>query len=57
MSPIALTVTIFGIMLVLMAVRTPISIAMFAAGAVGYQLKDCEPADLLAAAEALQHRL
>ncbi|MFN9280365.1 MAG: TRAP transporter large permease [Betaproteobacteria bacterium] len=36
MSPIALTVTIFGIMLVLMAVRTPISIAMFAAGAVGY---------------------
>jgi tripartite ATP-independent transporter DctM subunit len=36
MSPIALTVTLFAIMLVLMAVRTPISIAMFAAGAVGY---------------------
>jgi hypothetical protein len=36
MSPIALTVTIFATMLVLMAVRTPISIAMFAAGVVGY---------------------
>lgn len=39
LSPIALTVLIFGIMLVLMAVRTPIAIAMFAAGAVGYVLK------------------
>jgi tripartite ATP-independent transporter DctM subunit len=36
MSPIVLTVTIFAIMLVLMAVRTPIAIAMFAAGVVGY---------------------
>jgi len=36
MSPIALTVTIFAIMLVLMALRTPISIAMFTAGVVGY---------------------
>jgi C4-dicarboxylate transporter, DctM subunit len=39
LSPIALTVLIFGIMLVLMAVRAPIAIAMFAAGAVGYVLK------------------
>ncbi len=39
LSPIGLTLLIFGIMLVLMAVRTPIAIAMFAAGAVGYVLK------------------
>ena len=39
MSPIALTITIFAIMLVLMAVRTPIAIAMFIAGAVGYVTK------------------
>lgn len=36
MSPIALTVTIFAVMLVLMALRTPIAVAMFAAGVVGY---------------------
>jgi tripartite ATP-independent transporter DctM subunit len=39
MTPILLTVLIFAIMLVLMAARTPIAIAMFAAGAVGYVLK------------------
>jgi len=36
MSPIALTLSIFGVMLVLMALRTPIAIAMFIAGAIGY---------------------
>ena len=36
MSPIALALMIFGIMLVLMAVRVPIAISMFTAGAVGY---------------------
>ena len=36
MSPLVLTGVIFGVMLVLMAVRTPIAIAMFAAGTVGY---------------------
>ncbi len=39
MSPIALTLLIFGIMLLLMAIRTPIAIAMFIAGATGYVLK------------------
>jgi tripartite ATP-independent transporter DctM subunit len=39
MSPITLTLLIFGIMLVLMAIRTPIAIAMFIAGATGYVLK------------------
>jgi tripartite ATP-independent transporter DctM subunit len=39
MSPIALTLLIFAVMLVLMAIRTPISIAMFAAGVVGYVLQ------------------
>ena len=39
MTPITLTVLIFGVMLVLMAARTPIAIAMFAAGAVGYVLQ------------------
>jgi C4-dicarboxylate transporter, DctM subunit len=39
MSPIALTLLIFAVMLVLMALRTPISIAMFVAGAVGYVLQ------------------
>jgi len=38
-SPIALTLLIFGIMLLLMAVRTPIAVAMFVAGAIGYVLK------------------
>jgi C4-dicarboxylate transporter, DctM subunit len=36
MSPLMLTLAIFAIMLVLMAVRVPIAIAMFVAGCVGY---------------------
>ncbi len=36
MSPLALTLMIFGIMLLMMAVRIPIAIAMFVAGAIGY---------------------
>jgi C4-dicarboxylate transporter, DctM subunit len=36
LSPLTLTLLIFGVMLVLMALRTPIAIAMFAAGALGY---------------------
>jgi len=36
MSPLVLTLLIFGIMLVLMALRVPIAISMFAAGVVGY---------------------
>ena len=36
MSPLLLTLLIFGIMLVLMAVRIPIAIAMFSAGCIGY---------------------
>ena len=39
MSPIALALLIFAVMLVLMALRTPIAIAMFAAGASGYVLQ------------------
>ncbi|WBY01752.1 TRAP transporter large permease [Ramlibacter tataouinensis] len=39
MSPLALTALIFGIMLLLMAIRTPIAISMFAAGAIGYVLQ------------------
>ncbi len=39
MSPVALTLLIFAVMLVLMAVRTPIAVAMFAAGVVGYVLQ------------------
>jgi tripartite ATP-independent transporter DctM subunit len=39
MSPIALTLLIFGVMLVLMAIRTPISVAMFVAGVAGYVLQ------------------
>ena len=39
MSPIQLTLLIFAVMLVLMALRTPIAIAMFAAGTVGYVTK------------------
>jgi tripartite ATP-independent transporter DctM subunit len=39
MTPITLTLLIFAVMLVLMAVRTPISIAMFVAGTVGYVLQ------------------
>ena len=36
MTPLSLTVLIFGSMLLLMAVRIPIAISMFAAGAIGY---------------------
>jgi C4-dicarboxylate transporter, DctM subunit len=39
MTPITLTLLIFAVMLVLMALRTPISISMFAAGVVGYVLQ------------------
>jgi len=39
MSPIALALLIFAVMLALMALRTPIAIAMFAAGAAGYVLQ------------------
>ncbi len=39
MSPLALTVLIFAVMLVMMAVRIPIAIAMFGAGALGYVLQ------------------
>lgn len=36
MTPLSMTLTIFGIMLLLMAVRIPIAITMFVAGAIGY---------------------
>jgi tripartite ATP-independent transporter DctM subunit len=36
MTPLLLTGVIFGVMLLLMAMRTPIAIAMFAAGSLGY---------------------
>jgi C4-dicarboxylate transporter, DctM subunit len=39
MSPITLALLIFATMLVLMALRAPIAIAMFVAGAVGYVLQ------------------
>jgi C4-dicarboxylate transporter, DctM subunit len=39
MSALALTSIIFVIMLVLMAVRIPISVSMFAAGAIGYVMQ------------------
>jgi C4-dicarboxylate transporter, DctM subunit len=39
MSSITLALIIFGIMLGLMAVRVPISVAMFAAGAAGYVMQ------------------
>jgi tripartite ATP-independent transporter DctM subunit len=39
MSPLALSGVIFGLMLLLMAIRTPIAIAMFVAGCVGYVLQ------------------
>ncbi|QKO21623.1 TRAP transporter large permease [Rhodoferax sp. BAB1] len=39
MSPLLLTLLIFGVMLGLMAVRIPIAIAMFAAGCAGYLLQ------------------
>jgi tripartite ATP-independent transporter DctM subunit len=39
MTPIALTLLIFGLMLALMALRVPIAICMFAAGCIGYVLQ------------------
>jgi C4-dicarboxylate transporter, DctM subunit len=39
MTPIALTVLIFGVMLACMAIRVPIAAAMFVAGATGYVLQ------------------
>ncbi|MBK7059117.1 MAG: TRAP transporter large permease [Rubrivivax sp.] len=36
MSPLMLCLLIFGVMLLLMALRTPIAVAMFAAGSLGY---------------------
>ncbi|MES3002637.1 MAG: TRAP transporter large permease subunit, partial [Pseudomonadota bacterium] len=39
MSALTLTLIIFGIMLLLMAIRTPISVAMFAAGSIGYVMQ------------------
>jgi len=38
-TPLTLTLLIFAVMLVLMALRTPIAVAMFAAGAAGYVLQ------------------
>ncbi len=39
MTPITLTVLIFGVMLLLMALRVPIAVSMFSAGATGYVLQ------------------
>jgi tripartite ATP-independent transporter DctM subunit len=39
MTPITLALVIFGIMLVLMALRTPIAVAMFVAGCIGYVMQ------------------
>jgi tripartite ATP-independent transporter DctM subunit len=39
MSPLALTILIFGVMLVLMGLRTPIAVSMFIAGCTGYVLQ------------------
>ncbi len=39
MTPLMLAGLIFGVMLLLMAIRTPIAVAMFFAGCVGYVLK------------------
>jgi C4-dicarboxylate transporter, DctM subunit len=39
MTPVLLALSIFGLMLLLMALRTPIAVAMFAAGGVGYLLQ------------------
>ena len=39
MSSISLALIIFGIMLVFMAVRVPIAVAMFAAGSIGYVMQ------------------
>jgi TRAP-type mannitol/chloroaromatic compound transport system permease large subunit len=39
MSPLSLALLIFGIMLVCMAIRVPIAVSMFAAGAAGYVMQ------------------
>ena len=39
MSALSLALTIFGIMLVLMAIRVPIAVAMFGAGTAGYLMQ------------------
>lgn len=39
MNAITLALVIFGIMLVFMAIRVPIAVAMFAAGAIGYVMQ------------------
>lgn len=39
MTPLTLTLTIFAIMLVLMAIRVPIAVAMFVAGSAGYGMQ------------------
>ncbi|HLL09420.1 MAG TPA: TRAP transporter large permease [Rubrivivax sp.] len=39
MTPLLLALSIFGAMLLLMALRVPIAVAMFAAGVLGYVLK------------------
>ncbi|MEY2805196.1 MAG: hypothetical protein RL657_2532 [Pseudomonadota bacterium] len=39
MTPLALTLSIFGIMLALMAIRVPIAVSMFAAGSIGYVMQ------------------
>ncbi len=39
MSPLVLTLLIFGMMLGLMAIRTPIAVSMFVAGCIGYVLQ------------------
>jgi C4-dicarboxylate transporter, DctM subunit len=39
LTPLTLTLLIFGVMLVLMALRTPIAISMFIAGSTGYLLQ------------------
>ncbi|MEY3382109.1 MAG: hypothetical protein RL468_2707, partial [Pseudomonadota bacterium] len=39
MTPVVLCLLIFAIMLVLMALRTPIAISMFVAGCFGYVLQ------------------
>jgi C4-dicarboxylate transporter, DctM subunit len=40
MSPIALTILIFGSMLAMMAIRVPIAVSMFGAGALGYVVQN-----------------
>ncbi len=39
LGPVTLTLLIFAVMLLLMALRTPIAVAMFSAGVVGYVLQ------------------